>query len=137
MKITVEFSNLEEFDAFRGGQPIGVIRIPEPVKEEKPAKKAAEPEKKAEAPAKAPEPEEPAKAAEPEKPAEAAPQYTLKDVQAATRSVLKAKGKAAAKEILAKFPDKDHPEAPAEGASAVRPEDYAAAIRALQEALDG
>ena len=81
----------------------------------------------------APEP-----APEPEKKAENPQvQYKLTDMQKAVREVLKAKGKDAAKAVLANFQDKDKPDKPAGGASALRPEDYEAAFNALQEALNG
>ena len=73
-------------------------------------------------------------AAEEEKPA---PVYVLTDAQKAVREVVKKKGKDTAKEILARFPHKDKENEPATGASALRPEDYPAAIKALEEALNG
>lgn len=133
MKITVTFDTLEEFDAFRGAPTIW-REVPAPAEEKK-----AEPVKKEpevpfeEGPMPAPEP-----APEPEKKAENPQvQYKLTDMQKAVREVLKAKGKDAAKAVLANFQDKDKPDKPAGGASALRPEDYEAAFNALQEALNG
>ena len=133
MKITVTFDTLEEFDAFRGAPTIW-REVPAPAEEKK-----AEPVKKEpevpfeESPMPAPEP-----APEPEKKAENPQvQYKLTDMQKAVREVLKAKGKDAAKAVLANFQDKDKPDKPAGGASALRPEDYEAAFNALQEALNG
>lgn len=65
-----------------------------------------------------------------------APSYVLADAQKAVREVVKKKGKEIAKEILGRFGHKDK-EGPATGASALKPEDYAAAIAALEEALNG
>ena len=134
MKITVTFDTLEEFDAFRYGRP-----FPEHIKVEIPEEKKAEPVKEEpevpfeESPMPAPEP-----APVPEKKAENPQvQYKLTDMQKAVREVLKAKGKDAAKAVLANFQDKDKPDKPAGGASALRPEDYEAAFNALQEALNG
>ena len=133
MKITVTFDTLEEFDAFRGAPTIW-REVPAPAEEKK-----AEPVKKEpevpfeEGPMPAPEP-----APEPEKKAENPQvQYKRTDMQKAVREVLKAKGKDAAKAVLANFQDKDKPDKPAGGASALRPEDYEAAFNALQEALNG
>lgn len=143
MKITVTFDTLEEFDAFRGAPTIW-REVPAPA-EEKKAEAPASEEKKAEPVKKEPEvpfDEGPMPAPEPEKKAEkkeesTAPQYKLTDMQKAVREVLKAKGKEAAKAVLANFQDKDKPDKPAGGASALRPEDYEAAFNALQEALNG
>ena len=135
MKITVTFDTLEEFDAFRGAPTIWK-EVPAPAEEKK-----AEPvkdEKKAEVPFEEDPMPAPEPAPEPEK-KEDNPrvQYKLTDMQKAVREVLKAKGKEAAKAVLANFQDKDKPDKPAGGASALRPEDYEAAFNALQEALNG
>ena len=137
MKITVTFDTLEEFDAFRGAPTIW-REVPAPAEEKKAEPVKEEPkvpfkEDPMPVPEPAPEPEP-----EPEKKEEStAPQYKLTDMQKAVREVLKAKGKEAAKAVLANFQDKDKPDKPAGGASALRPEDYEAAFNALQEALNG
>lgn len=134
MKIVVTFENLEEFDAFRCGRPFpNLSKAVDPTcgiaKEWKPTLE----EGWQEVPAPAPEP-----APEPEKKEETPQvQYKLTDMQKAVREVLKAKGKEAAKAVLANFQDKDKPDKPAGGASALRPEDYEAAFNALKEALNG
>lgn len=64
------------------------------------------------------------------------PEYALTDAQKAVRECVKAKGKDAAKAVLANFKDKSDASKPAGGASALRPEDYAAAIKALREAAN-
>ena len=135
MKITVTFDTLEEFDAFRGAPTIWK-EVPAPAEEKKAESVKKEPEVPFE---EGPMPEpEPAPEPEPEKKEEStAPQYKLTDMQKAVREVLKAKGKEAAKAVLANFQDKDKPDKPAGGASALRPEDYEAAFNALQEALNG
>lgn len=136
MKITVTFDTLEEFDAFRGAPTIW-REVPAPA-EEKKAEPVKEEKKEPEVPFEegpmpAPEP-----APEPEKKEEDPQvQYKLTDMQKAVREVLKAKGKEAAKAVLANFQDKDKPDKPAGGASALRPEDYEAAFNALKEALNG
>ena len=63
--------------------------------------------------------------------------YALADAQKAVREVVKKKGKDAAKEVLSRFMHKDRENEPATGASALRPEDYAEAIRQLEEVLNG
>lgn len=63
--------------------------------------------------------------------------YALADAQKAVREVVKKKGKDAAKEVLSHFMHKDRENEPATGASALRPEDYAEAIRQLEEVLNG
>lgn len=139
MKITVTFDSLEEFMQH---MTTGVIAS-EPVRTCYPAEAvtasewaSAETNKLANA-----EPEEPAEvpAVTPEdpKPAEEAPTYVLADAQKAVREVVKKKGKDAAKEILSHYKHKDKEDSPATGASALRPEDYAAAIKELEEALNG
>ena len=65
-----------------------------------------------------------------------APTYVLADAQKAVREVVKKKGKDIAKEILSRFKHKDKEGEPATGASALRPEDYADAIKALEDALN-
>ena len=136
MKITVTFDSLEEFMQH---MTTGVIAS-EPVRTCYPAEAvtasewaSAETNKPADA-----EPEEPAEvpAITTEEPKEA-PAYVLADAQKAVREVVKKKGKDAAKEILSHYKHKDKEDSPATGASALRPEDYAAAIRELEEALNG
>lgn len=142
MKIVVTFESIEEFDAFRGAPTIwrevpapAEEKEAEPVKEEKKAEPVKE---EPEVPFKEDPMPAPMPAPEPEKKEEStAPQYKLTDMQKAVREVLKAKGKEAAKAVLANFQDKDKPDKPAGGASALRPEDYEAAFNALQEALNG
>lgn len=133
MKITVTFDTLEEFDAFRGAPTIW-REVLAPAEEKKAEPVKEEPEVPfEEGPMPAPE-----SAPEPEKKEETPQvQYKLTDMQKAVREVLKAKGKEAAKAVLANFQDKDKPDKPAGGASALRPEDYEAAFNALQEALNG
>ena len=133
MKIVVTFESIEEFDAFRGA-PIIWKEVPAPAEEMNAEPVKEEPEVPFdEGPMPAPEP-----APEPEKKEENPQvQYKLTDMQKAVREVLKAKGKEAAKAVLANFQDKDKPDKPAGGASALRPEDYEAAFNALQEALNG
>ena len=133
MKIVVTFESIEEFDAFRGAPTIW-REVPAPAEEKKAEPVKEEPEVPFdEGPMPAPEP-----APEPEKKEENPQvQYKLTDMQKAVREVLKAKGKEAAKAVLANFQDKDKPDKPAGGASALRPEDYEAAFNALQEALNG
>ena len=135
MRITVTFDTLEEFDAFRGAPTIWK-EVPAPAEEKKAEPVKKEPEVPFE---EGPMPEpEPAPEPEPEKKEENPQvQYKLTDMQKAVREVLKAKGKEAAKAVLANFQDKDKPDKPAGGASALRPEDYEAAFNALQEALNG
>ena len=136
MKITVVFDSLEEFMQH---MTTGVIAS-EPVRTFYPAEAvtasewaSAETNKLADA-----EPEEPAEvpAATTEEPKEA-PTYVLADAQKAVREVVKKKGKDAAKDILSHYRHKDKEDSPATGASALRPADYAAAIRELEEALNG
>ena len=57
------------------------------------------------------------------------PEIQLPDMQKAVRELVKAKGKDAAKDVLARFG--------AKGASSLKPEDYPAALAALKEALNG
>ena len=136
MKITVVFDSLEEFMQH---MTTGVIAS-EPVRTCYPAEAvtasewaSAETNKPADA-----EPEEPAEvpAVTTEEPKEA-PTYVLADAQKAVREVVKKKGKDAAKDILSHYRHKDKEDSPATGASALRPEDYAAAIKELEEALNG
>ena len=133
MKITVTFDTLEEFDAFRGAPTIWK-EVPAPAEEMNAEPVKEEPDVPfEEGPMPAPDP-----APEPEKKAgNPLIQYKLTDMQKAVREVLKAKGKDAAKAVLANFKDKDNPEKPAGGASSLRQEDYEAAFNALQEALNG
>lgn len=161
MKIIVEFDSLAEFmQHMRTGEGF------EPEPEAAPAKKSRTPKKqnafqeaqeKVEELRKEVEAEEPAMnqpepvdtgtgaivGATPEemKQIEAeekpAPTYVLADAQKAVREVVKKKGKDVAKEILGHYKHKDKEDGPATGASALKPEDYAAAIRELEEALNG
>lgn len=66
---------------------------------------------------------------------EAAPEVKLVDIQAAVRELMKAKGKETAKYVLGAFQSKKGTGG-ASGASDVRPEDYAAALKMLKEAVD-
>ena len=165
MKIIVEFDSLSEFmQHMRTGE--GFEPEPAPAKkktkaqpkeeknsfaeaQEEVAKIRAEAEAEAEAEPAMNPPEPPADTGtgavtgatpEEQKQIEAeekpAPSYVLADAQKAVREVVKKKGKEIAKEILGRFGHKDK-EGPATGASALKPEDYAAAIAALEEALNG
>lgn len=136
MKITVVFDSLEEFMQH---MTTGVIAS-EPVRTCYPAEAvtasewaSAETNKLADA-----EPEEPAEVpAVTTEETKEAPTYVLADAQKAVREVVKKKGKDAAKDILSHYRHKDKEDSPATGASALRPEDYAAAIKELEEALNG
>ena len=137
MKITVTFDSLEEFMQH---MTTGVCTASDPVRTCYPAEAvtasewaSAETNKLADA-----EPEEPVEVPTitTEEPKEA-PAYVLADAQKAVREVVKKKGKDAAKEILSHYKHKDKEDSPATGASALRPEDYAAAIKELEEALNG
>lgn len=152
MKITIEFDGIEEFLRYvnlRGDVKTtftnfdaDVLKKAKEMQDEKKSafEKAQEKTRKLaeateEATAMSPPWQEPEPAAaEEEKPA---PVYVLTDAQKAVREVVKKKGKDTAKEILARFPHKDKENEPATGASALRPEDYPAAIKALEEALNG
>lgn len=160
MKITVEFHSLEEFMQYmKTGEG-----FTEPVEKEKEAAGAfaeacqriqklqeeAEAEAAKDLPMNPPEPAEkpvdtgtgtivgatPEEQRQIEAEEKPMPAYTLTDAQKAVREVVKKKGKDVAKEILARFQHKDK-EGPATGASALKPEDYAEAIKALEEALNG
>lgn len=162
MKINIEFDSWEELtswtESFRSGEKEKPVKAKAQKKEEKNSFAAAQEEvarirAEAEAEAEAepamnpPEPpvdtgtgaivgatpEEQRQIEAEEKPA---PTYVLADAQKAVREVVKKKGKEVAKEILGRFGHKDK-EGPATGASALKPEDYAAAIAALEEALNG
>ena len=138
MRITVEFDSLEEFLQNMKTQPVAEKRMSfnEAMEAAKslPADPAEEVGTKFGAvPAEPVREEAPAKV---EAPAAEAPSYVLTDVQKAVRDVVKAKGKEAAKFVLEKFQHKDKPGSPATGASALRPEDYAEAIKALTEVLN-
>ena len=135
MKITVTFDSLEEFMQH---MTTGISADPAPVKTRKPAERAAQaPEASEPEESVAKAVENPMPAPEEEKPAEEAPAYVLADAQKAVREVVKKKGKDAAKEILSHYKHKDKEDSPATGASALRPEDYAAAIKELEEVLNG
>ena len=135
MKITVTFDSVEEFMQH---MTTGVSADPAPVKINNPAERAAQaPEASEPEESVAEAVEDPMPAPEEEKPAEEAPAYVLADAQKAVREVVKKKGKDAAKEILSHYRHKDKEDSPATGASALRPEDYAAAIKELEEALNG
>lgn len=141
MKITVEFESLLEFQ--RHMHIEGALRGP--VEKEAAATKVfaearqriQDLQKEAEAEA-AEEAAAPWLATDPEpvKEEKPAPAYVLADAQKAVREVVKKKGKDIAKEILARFQHKDKEGEPATGASALRPEDYADAIKALEDALN-
>ena len=130
MKILVEFESLREF-----------FQYMKPLEDDAPTVRDEEPAITVVVPEEAPEPEEPAPMPEPVKEEEPAPEtvkaYALADAQKAVREVVKTKGKEVAKEILSRFPNKDKENGSATGASALRPQDYAAAIKALEEALNG
>ena len=150
MKITVEFNSLEEFMEHMKTEKV------EPVAE-KPRQKAqapqAEPEeeKPENLPMNPPEPAEkpvdtgtgaivgatPEEMKQIEAEEKPVPTYVLADAQKAVREVVKTKGKDVAKEILGHYKHKDKEDGSATGASALKPEDYAAAIRELEEALNG
>lgn len=129
MKILVEFESLEEF--FQYMKPQAGDPVPEPSEDAEPAITVVVPEEKPE-PAK----EEPEVEAPPEKEEASAKSYTLSDAQKAVREVVKLKGKDAAKKVLSGFKHKDHDNEPATGASALQPEDYAEAIKRLEEVLN-
>lgn len=159
MKITVEFTSLEEFLQHIKTEGVKVEPVVEKEKEvagafAKARQKVQELRKEAEAEAAAEEaamnPPEPVDTgtgtivgatpeeqkqieAEEKKPA---PTYVLADAQKAVREVVKKKGKDTAKEILGHYQHKDKDGSPATGASALKPEDYAAAIAELEEALN-
>lgn len=135
MKLTLTFESIEEFDMFRAAAAIqhayddlarrkaaGEKMWPEDPAPEDPAPAPAAPE---------PDPDPVQEAPAP------APAYALADVQKAVRDVVRQQGKAAAKEILCKYPHKDRPGEQASSASSLRPEDYAAAVAALKETLNG
>ena len=68
-------------------------------------------------------------APDPEPAAVPEPEIQLPDMRKAVRELVKAKGRDAAKDVLARFG--------AKGASSLKPEDYPAALAALKEALNG
>ena len=135
MKILVEFESLEEFYrymkeevpaaeeapvAMEEAEPAITVVVPEPVDTGTGTIVGATPEEQ--------------KQIEAEE--KQAPSYTLSDAQKAVREVVKLKGKDAAKKVLSGFKHKDNDKEPATGASALKPEDYAEAIRQLGEVLN-
>lgn len=158
MKIQINFDSWEELCHFLATASAGGItpaQLQQAVAEAKPSafeeaqkhveQLRAEAEQEAEAPAPATE-EAPAEApavddqppfeeAPAPDPAEEVKAYTLADAQRAVRNCVKAKGKDATKVIMANFRDKNDDSKPAVGASTLKPEDYAAAIKMLEEAI--
>jgi len=150
MKITVEFNSLEEFMEHMKTEKVESVA-------EKPRQTAQAPQAEPEAekaenlPMNLPEPAEkpvdigtgaivgatPEEQKQIEAEEKPAPTFVLADAQKAVREVVKKKGKDIAKEILAHYKHKDKEDSPATGASALKPEDYAAAIKELEEALNG
>lgn len=155
MKITVEFNSLEEFMQHMKTEE----KVDPVIKKEKKGpvdaarQRIQELRKEAEAedlPMNPPEPAEkpvdtgtgaivgatPEEMKQDEAEKKPTPTYVLADAQKAVREVVKKKGKDIAKEILGRFKHKDKEGEPATGASALRPEDYADAIKALGDALN-
>lgn len=158
MKITVEFNSLEEFMQHMKTEekvdPVVRKEKKDPVDAARQRiqelRKEAEAEESENLPMNPPEPAEkpvdtgtgaivgatPEEQKQIEAEEKPAPTYVLADAQKAVREVVKKKGKDVAKEILGRFKHKDKEDEPATGASALRPEDYADAIKALEDALN-